>query len=167
VPVYIHPGIPSTLMLPAYEDFGYSLAGPILGFAADVALHTMRLIYSGLFDRCPNLQIVLGHLGEGLPFWLPRLDFAFLTPWVDQKPGIQPKPSDYLKSNFIITTSGIFFQPALVCAMLALGTDRIAFAVDYPYEQTGEALQFLKEAPISDADKEKIAHLNAEKLFNL
>jgi 5-carboxyvanillate decarboxylase len=167
VPVYIHPGMPSTLMLGAFQDYGYPLAGPILGFAADVALHTMRLIYSGLFDQYPRLQIILGHLGEGLPYWLPRLDFAFVKPWVGQKPNIQRRPSDYLKDNFTITTSGIFFQPALMCALLALGADRIAFAVDYPYESTEEALHFLKEAPICDADKEKIAHLNAERVFKL
>jgi 5-carboxyvanillate decarboxylase len=167
VPVYIHPGMPSTLMLGAFQDYGYPLAGPILGFAADVSLHTMRLIYSGLFDKFPRLQVILGHLGEGLPYWLPRLDFAFVKPWVGQKPTIQRKPSDYLKNNFTITTSGIFFQPALMCACLALGADRISFAVDYPYESTEEALHFLKEAPVADADKEKIAHLNAEKLFKL
>jgi 5-carboxyvanillate decarboxylase len=166
-PVYIHPGIPSTLMLSAFEDYGYSLAGPILGFAADVSLHTMRLIYSGVFDAYPDLQVILGHLGEGLPFWLPRLDFAFLKPWVGDKPNLQRKPSDYLKTNFMITTSGIFFQPALLCACFALGADRISFAVDYPYESTGEALQFMKESPISDEDKAKIYHKNAEKLFKL
>ena len=137
------------------------------GFAADVSLHTMRLIYSGLFDKYPKLQVILGHLGEGLPYWLPRLDFAFLKPWVGSRPNIQRKPSEYLKNNFIVTTSGIFFQPALMCAFLALGADRISFAVDYPYESTQEAPHFLKEAPIADADKEKIAHLNAEKLFKL
>ncbi len=166
-PVYIHPGMPSKLMLGAYEDYGYSLAGPILGFAADVALHTMRLIYSGLFDKYPKLQIILGHLGEGLPYWLPRLDFAFLKPWVGKRPNIQRKPSDYLKANFTITTSGIFFQPSLLCACLALGADRIAFAVDYPYESTEEALHFMQESPICDADKDKIYHLNAEKLFKI
>jgi 2,3-dihydroxybenzoate decarboxylase len=127
----------------------------------------MRLIYSGLFDKYPKLQVILGHLGEGLPYWLPRLDFVFLKPWVGQKPNIQRKPSDYLKANFMITTSGIFFQPALLCACLALGADRIAFAVDYPYEPTEEALHFMKEAPICDEDKEKIYHRNAERLFKL
>jgi len=167
VPIYIHPSIPSTKMLPAYEDYGYSLAGPVLGFAADLAVHTMRLIYCGLFDKYPKLQIILGHLGEGLPYWLPRLDFAFVKPWVGNKPSLQRKPSDYLKTNFIVTTSGIFFQPALLCASLALGIDRITFAIDYPYEDTEEALRFMREAPLADSDKEKIYHTTADRLFHL
>ncbi len=167
VPVYIHPSIPSTRILTAYEDYGYSLAGPVLGFAADMAVHTMRLIYCGLFDKYPKLQIILGHLGEGLPFWLPRLDFAFVKSWVGEKPHLQRKPSEYLKTNFTVTTSGIFFQPALLCASLALGIDRITFAVDYPYEDTEEALHFMREAPLAEADKEKIYHANADRLFHL
>jgi 5-carboxyvanillate decarboxylase len=166
-PIYLHPNIPSSAILKPYADYGYSLAGPALGFAAETALHVMRLIYSGLFDKYPKLQIILGHLGEGLPFWLPRLDFSWLKSWVGERPAIKKKPSEYLKTNFIITTSGIFFQPALICACLALGADKIAFAVDYPYEDTKQALQFMKEAPICDSDKEKIYSLNAAKLFKL
>ena len=168
VPVYIHPIVPSTSILKPFSDYGYPLAGPILGFAFDVALHVMRLIYSGLFDRYPDLKIILGHLGEGLPYWLPRLDFYWEKKWMGSKrPPISARPSDYLKRNFTVTTSGIFFQPALMCSYLALGAERIAFAVDYPYEDIGEALQCIKEAPFCDTDKEKIYHLNAEKLFKL
>lgn len=166
-PIYLHPAIPSTAILKPYADYGLPLAGPVLGFAADLTLHIMRLIYSGLFDRYPKLKIILGHLGEGLPFWLQRLDFYWLKKWVQERPTIEKKPSEYLKTNFTITTSGMFFQPAFICSYLALGADRIAFAVDYPYEDTEEALQFMKEAPICDSDKEKICHLNAERLFNL
>jgi len=167
VPIYLHPTIPSTAILKPYADYGFPLYGPVLGFAADLVLHTMRLIYSGLFDRYPKLKIILGHMGEGLPFWLSRLDFFWLRPWVEGKPAIERKPSEYIKSNFTITTSGMFFQPALICACLALGADKITFAVDYPYEDTEEALRFMKEAPICDSDKEKIYHLNAERLFKL
>jgi 2,3-dihydroxybenzoate decarboxylase len=167
VPIYLHPIAPSTSILEPYAEYGFPLAGPILGFAADVSLHVMRLIYGGLFDQYPNLKIILGHLGEGLPYWFPRLDFYWHKKWVGKGPGIKRKPSDYLKDNFMITTSGIFFQPAFMCAFLAMGADKIAFAVDYPYEQNREALAFMKEAPICDEDKEKIYHLNAEKLFKL
>jgi len=167
VPVYLHPIAPSTQILKPYADYGFPLAGPILGFAADVSLHVMRLIYSGLFDKYPNLKLLLGHLGEGLPYWLPRLDFYWKKSWTGDKPPIDSKPSDYLKNNFTMTTSGIFFQPALMCAYLALSADNIAFAVDYPYEDNSEALQFMKEAPMSDTDKEKIYHTNVEKLFKL
>jgi 5-carboxyvanillate decarboxylase len=166
-PIYIHPAMPSTKILGGYEDYGFPLAGPILGFAADVSLHTMRLIYAGLFDKFPKLQLILGHLGEGLPYWLPRLDFAFLKPWVQDKPKIDRKPSEYLCNNVYITTSGIFFQPALICAALAMGVDRIMFAVDYPNEQDQEALHFMNEAPFTPSEKEKMLHGNAEKLFNI
>jgi len=167
VPIYLHPTTPSAAILKPYADYGFPLYGPVLGFAADVALHTMRLIYSGLFDRYPKLQIILGHMGEGLPYWLSRLDFFWLRPWVEAKPAIERKPSDYIKTNFTITTSGMFFQPALICAYLALGADKITFAVDYPYEDNEEAVQFMKETLICDSDKEKIYHLNAERLFKL
>jgi 5-carboxyvanillate decarboxylase len=167
VPIYIHPEVPPAEILKYYEKYGFALAGPILGYAADVALHTMRLIYSGLFDRYPKLKIILGHLGEGLPFWLNRIDFFWLKKWVGGKPPIEKRPSDYIKDNFLITTSGMSFQPAFMCAFLALGADRIAFAVDYPYEESEEAIKFMNEAPICDSDKEKIYHLNTERFFKL
>ena len=167
VPIYLHPTIPSKDMLKPYDDYGWLLTGPVLGFAADLALHTMRLIFSGLFDKYPKLKIILGHMGEGLPFWLFRLDFFWLRSNVREKPALERKPSEYIKTNFTITTSGMFFQPALICAYLALGADKITFAVDYPHEENEKALQFMKEAPICDSDKEKIYHLNAESLFRL
>jgi len=168
VPIYLHPIIPSTAILKPYADYGAPLAGPVLGFTADLVLHTMRLIYSGLFDRYPKLKIILGHLGEGLPYWLFRIDFYWLKSVGEtRRPAIEKKPSEYIKANFTVTTSGMFFQPALMCAYLALGADKIAFAVDYPYEDSKEAMQFMKEAPICDSDKEKIYHLNTERLFKL
>ncbi len=169
VPLFIHPYIPSPGMIKPYLDYGMALAGPVLGFGAEVALHAMRLIYSGVFDRYPRLKIILGHQGEGLPFWLWRLDFF----WMKQehgaanKPKCERKPTDYIKDNFIINTSGLFFQPALLCSYLALGADRITFAVDHPYEEDKLGAQFIESAPICDADKEKICHLNAEKLFKI
>lgn len=165
VPIYLHPAIPSKDMLKPYADYG--LSGPVLGFAADLALHTMRLIFSGMLDTYPKLKIILGHMGEGLPFWLSRIDFAWLRPNLREKLAIERRPSEYIKTNFTITTSGMFFQPALICAYLALGADKITFAVDYPHEENEKALQFMKEAPICDSDKEKIYHLNAERLFKL
>ncbi len=106
-------------------------------------------------------------MGEGLPFWLTRMDAYWIKPWKGQKPRIAKRPSDYVKSNFIITFSGMFFMPAFLCAYLAMGADRIAFAVDYPYEKTEEAVKFITQAPIPDEDKEKICYSNAVKLFKL
>ena len=175
VPIYLHPGMPPTSILKPYVDYGTAFLH--YAFDAELALHVLRLIHSGLFDKYPKLQMIIGHMGEGLPFWLSRLDIAWRAkekkPAVEtnftfiQKPGIEKKTSEYLKTNFTITTSGVFFQPALICACLAVGVDKIAFAVDYPMVDTQDALQFMKEAPICDSDKEKIYHLNAERLFKL
>lgn len=168
VPIYLHPEIPSTSILKGYaDDYGFELAGPPHGYAADVALHSMRLIYSGLFDKYPKLEMILGHMGEGLPFWLTRMDAYWIKPWKGKKPRIEKRPSDYVKANFTITISGMFFVPAFICAYLALGADRIAFAVDYPYERTEEAVRFIKEAPISDLDKERIGYSNAARLLRI
>ncbi len=168
VPIYIHPEIPSSSILKGYaEDYGFELAGPPHGYAAEVSLHAMRLIYSGLFDRYPRLNIILGHMGEGLPFWLSRMDAYWIKPWKGTKPRIEKKPSDYVKSNFIVTISGMFYFPAFMCAYLGMGPDRIAFAVDYPYEKNEQAVRFMNEIPISEADKEKICYANAARLLKL
>jgi 2,3-dihydroxybenzoate decarboxylase len=168
VPIYLHPEIPSTSILKGYaDDYGFELAGPPHGYAADVALHSMRLIYSGLFDKYPKLQIIVGHMGEGLPFWLTRMDAYWIKPWKGKKPRIEKRPSDYVKRNFTITISGMFFVPAFMCAYLGMGADRIAFAVDYPYERSEEAVRFIKELPISDLDKEKISYGNAARLLGI
>ena len=168
VPIYLHPEIPSTSILKGYaDDYGFELAGPPHGYGADLALHSMRLIYSGLFDEHPKLKMILGHMGEGLPFWLTRMDAYWIKPWKGKKPRIEKRPSEYVKTNFTITISGMFFVPAFLCSYLALGADRIAFAVDYPYERTEEAVRFIKEAPISDLDKEKICYSNAARLLRI
>jgi 5-carboxyvanillate decarboxylase len=166
VPVYLHPGTPSTAILSGYSGYGQSLWGSPFGFGADASLHAMRLILSGLFDTFPKLKLVLAHMGEGLPFWLHRIDLEFYRPnYV--KPNIKKRPSDYIKDNCIITTSGMFFEPAFLCAYLALGADKIAFAVDYPYEQSKEGVGFINGLPICDPDKEKVFHVTAEKLLKL
>jgi 2,3-dihydroxybenzoate decarboxylase len=168
VPIYLHPEIPSTSILKGYaEDYGFELAGPPHGYGADLALHSMRLIYSGLFDKYPKLKMIVGHMGEGLPFWLTRMDAYWIKPWKGKKPRIEKRPSDYVKTNFTITISGMFFVPAFLCAYLGLGADRIVFAVDYPYERTEEAVRFIKEVPISDLDRERICYLNAAKLLKI
>ncbi len=163
VPVYLQPATPSTAILKGYIDYGFPFAGPALGFAADVSLHVMRLIYSGLFDAYPRLKIILGHMGEGLPFFLFRID-EFYTALAGK---LKKKPSQYIKDNFFITTSGMFFQPARICSYLSLGPERIAFAIDYPPENSQLAVKFIKEAPICDSDKEKICHGNVEALLKL
>jgi 5-carboxyvanillate decarboxylase len=169
VPLYIHPRQPSPDMIKPYLTYP-ELASPAWGFAAETGLHAMRLICSGVFDKYPNLKIILGHLGEALPWWLWRLDSRWVVVGREESataPRAMKKPSQYIKDNFYVTTSGMFWHPALQCCYSALGADRILFAVDHPYESSKDAVQFMDTASICDGDKEKIYHLNAEKLLGL
>jgi 2,3-dihydroxybenzoate decarboxylase len=164
VPIYLHPASPPD-MIKAFATYPM-LTGSIWGFGADTGLGIMRLIFSGVFDKYPHLKIILGHMGEALPFWLWRIDNRWQR--IDAtKRRLTKKPSHYFKENIFVTTSGVFSVPPLLCTCLELGSDRILFAVDYPYESNVNAVQFIDTAPICDSDKEKICHLNAEKLLGL
>ena len=166
VPIYIHARLPSNQMVKAY--LGYpGLALAFWGYGAETSLHAVRLICSGVFEKYPKLKIVLGHLGEGLPFWLWRLDRRWKAGAGGSDQGYSRIPSEYFRDNFYITTSGNFWFPALQECMLAIGADRILFAVDYPFESSREGAQFVDALPISYADKEKIAYQNAAKLLKL
>ncbi len=169
VPISLHPSIPSPDMVKPYADYGFLLAGPTLGFIAETSLHAMRLILGGVFDEFPGLKIILGHMGEGLPFWLSRIDYLWESQGLQSEFGkkLSKKPSDYIRDNFATTISGMLFLPAFTCALMALGADRIAFAVDAPFEDYRQAVRFMDSLPISDSDREKIYHQNAEKLFEL
>ena len=164
VPIYLHPRAPQPAMIEPYLKYPM-LAGDMIGFAAAVSLHALRLISSGLFEKFPNLKIILGHLGEALPYWLWRIDNIY-----DRNPVAEKLPksmSEYFKENFYISTSGMCFQPPFLCAYEALGADRILFSVDYPRESNETAVQFIDSLPIPDNDKQKILHLNAKKVFSL
>ncbi|HHJ15638.1 MAG TPA: amidohydrolase [Gammaproteobacteria bacterium] len=169
VPVYLHPNTPSPQMAEPYLDYG--LAGPGWGFAAETGLHAVRLILSGLLDACPGTRIILGHMGEGLPFWLHRLDSRFdLFARADRTGRVKrlrKKPGDYIRDNFLITTSGMPWPPALMLAREVMGPDRIMFAIDYPYESSREAVRAMDEAPLSREDRTKIYSQNATRLFRL
>jgi len=167
VPIYIHPREPSTEMIKPYQEYP-ALTRALWGFAAEAGLHAVRLIFGGVFDEFPRLKIILGHLGESLPFWVWRLD----NQWDHEKklPGakqIQRQPGEYLKQNFFITTSGMFWHPALQFAITVMGVERVLFAVDYPYESSEVAVAAIDSLPVDTADRERIYHLNAEKLLRL
>jgi len=162
--VYIHPRAPGPAMREAYKR--YQLEHAIWGYAVEVGLHAVKLLMSGVFDRWPKLRVVIGHMGENIPYALYRLDwmhghFSF------DRPKLQLTPSEYFKRNFWITTSGVNWAPALKFCIEVLGADRILWAVDYPYQETVEATKWLDDAPISAQDKAKIFQLNAEKVFKL
>jgi 5-carboxyvanillate decarboxylase len=166
VPIYLHARLPSPQMIKAYMGYpGLALA--FWGYGAETSLHAVRLICSGIFDKYPNLQIILGHLGEALPYWLWRLDRRWAAGAGGSDKGLSKTPSGYFRDNFYVTTSGNFWFPPLQECMLATGADRILFAVDYPFESSREGVQFIDNTPISQADKEKISFRNAEKLLKL
>ncbi len=163
VPVYLHPKEPPPGLSKFFAPYA-ALSAPMWGFSVDASLHAMRLICSGLFDEYPKLKIILGHLGEGIPFWLWRID----NRWLKDRHSVPKKPpGEYFRNNFLVTTSGMFSDAALQCVHQTLGADRILFAVDYPFESNEEAVSFLDAAPLSGADKEKICHANAEELLSL
>ncbi|HEX6519085.1 MAG TPA: amidohydrolase family protein [Streptosporangiaceae bacterium] len=165
-PIYLHPRSPARPMAPAFKKYG--LETGIWGFQAEVGLHALRLICGGIFDRFPRLRIVLGHLGEGLPYWLYRLDYMHpVRASYHTRPGLSLKPSEYIKQNFAITTSGMNWAPVLRFCIEAVGADNIMFAIGYPYQTTEAAVSFLDQAEISDEDRRKIYHRNAERIFGI
>jgi len=169
VPVYLHPRGPSPDIVKPYLTYPILLSN-VFGFGAETSLHVLRLICSGLFDEYTKLKIILGHLGEGLPFFLWRLKdhrWDKVNMPNPLSPHTKREISYYVKNNLYVTTSGNFFVPALLCTIMALGVDRIMFAVDYPMESPKAAVAFIESAPICDLDKEKIFHLNAERILKL
>jgi predicted TIM-barrel fold metal-dependent hydrolase len=163
-PIYLHPRAPSDGMAAPFDDF--RLEGAIWGYAAETATHALRLMLSGTLDRFPRLQLVLGHMGEALPFWMWRLDFM-------GAPGARPgrrnqlRPSEYLKRNFHVTTSGVEDPRVLRLCIDQLGVERVMWAIDHPYQPTAPAVAFLDAAPLSDAERALVAHGNAERVFRI
>ena len=172
VPIYIHAKMPPADMIKPYLPYP-ALASAMAGFAAEAYLHAMRLICSGVFDKYPRLRIILGHMGEAIPFWMWRIDSRYLSE-INGDPAsakfyeyLQRNPSEYFINNFYVTTSGMFWNPVLEFVCSVLGAEKVLFAIDYPYESSRAAVEFMDTSTISDADKEKICHLNAEKLLKL
>lgn len=165
-PIYIHPRNPAPAMLEPY--LSRHLEAGILGFAADVALHTVALITAGAFDRFPNLKIVIGHGGEGIPYMLYRIDYMQRV--VREGRGLKKlrqRPSDYMKQNVYITSSGMAWEPAIKFAQENLGVERVLYAMDYPYEADKSEVIAMDNMDISDADKKKFFQTNAETVFKL
>ena len=169
VPLYIHPNTPSPAMIAPFLPRG--LDGAVYGFAVETGLHLLRIIFAGVFDRFPKLRIVVGHLGEGLPFWLFRLDFMHASMVKARRyEGAQPlkrRPSDYLRENVWITTSGMQWAPAILFCQQVLGIDRVLYAMDYPYQFVPEEVKVTDELPISETDRDRLYQQNAREVFKL
>jgi predicted TIM-barrel fold metal-dependent hydrolase len=166
VPIYLHPAIPNQTVVETYFD-GYRsndypiLMGAVWGFTVETATHALRLILSGVFQEYPQLKIILGHLGETLPFLLWRLEWTYHN--LTKKVGI----AECFRSHFYVTTSGNFSQPALICTVMELGADRILFAVDWPFNSNVEGIEFVRAASIKPEDKSKIFSGNAAALLRV
>ena len=165
VPFYLHPRNPLP-GLAMYEGHPW-LLGPTWAFGVETATHALRLMGSGLFDKYPRLQIILGHLGEGLPYSMWRVDNRNSWMNLPHRCPTKRKMSEYFCSNFHLTTAGNFRTQTLIDAMLEIGVDRIMFSTDYPFEEVGDSALWFDAAPIAEPDRLKIGRLNAIKLFKL
>jgi uncharacterized protein len=167
VPIYLHPTPPPKPVIEAsYGGFAPIVtdlfAGPGWGWHIETAIHVIRIILGGTFDRYPGLQLVVGHMGETLPFMLQRLDVMPMAMTKLSRP-----ISSYLRENIHYTFSGFNFTPTFLDLLLQVGVDRIMFSADYPYSSMSQARAFLDQLPVSSADRERIAHGNAERLLGL
>jgi len=169
VPIYIHPNTPPPAMIAPFLARG--LDGAVFGFAVETGLHLLRIIVAGVFDRFPKLKIAVGHLGEGLPFWLFRLDYMHRSMVMSQRYAgagpLQKKVSDYLKENVWITTSGMQWAPAILFCMQVLGPERVLYAMDYPYQFVPEEVKVTDELAVGEAERKLVYQTNAERLFRL
>jgi 2,3-dihydroxybenzoate decarboxylase len=147
------------------------LDGAVFGFAVETALHALRLVVSGVFDRFPALRIVLGHLGEGLPYWLSRIDFmhgaSVRSGRYASQPKLERKASDYLKDSFYYTTSGMAWTPPIRYVQEVMGMDRLMYAMDYPYQFIPEEVNVTDALPIAYEDHKAFYQTNAERVFKL
>lgn len=167
VPLYMHPNLPPKAVHDAYYSglpgrTGSFLESGVMGWHAELGIHIFRLVFSGTFDRHPKLKIIIGHLGEFLPFTLDRADRSVL-----EHGGFDRRPSTIITKHVWITTSGCFAYPPFLNALLTFGADRILFSVDYPYSANASGRTFLDNLPVSEDDKAKICHGNADRLLNL
>jgi len=158
VPIYLHPAAP---MMTQLRTYGLSLAGAAFGFGVETATAMMRLVLSGAFDAFPKLKVILGHYGEGLSFLMQRIDHPFVRPHIkasdpEAVPELKRLPSDYLRDNMLVTTSGNYLPAAFYCTRDALGADKILLATDYPYEEMDECVTFVESLGLSQDEKEGI-----------
>ncbi len=166
VPIYLHPSVPLAAVMDAYykdyvKDFPMVIRAA-WGFTVETATHAIRLVLGGVFDAYPRLKIVLGHLGETLPFLVWRVDQAL------SRPGAKALSfREVFCGHFYITTSGNFSNPALLCCVMEMGIERILFAVDWPFVANKPAVDWMQTVPLRDEDKVKILSSNAKRLFRL
>jgi uncharacterized protein len=168
VPIYLHPTLPPKAVEDAYfgglpGQTGFFLSTAAWGWHVETGTHCLRLILSGLFDRFPKLNIIIGHMGEDLPFSIARAEGVLAR----ETTHLKRKVGEYFQEHFYITTSGYFTVPPFLCTMQVVGADRILFSVDYPYSPNTVGRKFLDALPVSQQDLAKISYGNAERLLKL
>ncbi len=168
VPIYLHPAPPPAAVHEVYfsglePEVAAGLAGAGWGWHAECGMHVLRMVVGGVFERFPDLQLIVGHMGEGIPFHLDRIE-TMLSPLVRHH---NLTVGETLRRNLHITTSGYNTTTPLLCALMAFGADRVLFSVDHPFADSVAATTFLREAPISAPDRAKLAHRNAEALLKI
>jgi predicted TIM-barrel fold metal-dependent hydrolase len=168
VPIYLHPAPPPAPVADAYYAgfspfVSFTFSTSAWGWHVETAVHVLRMVLAGVFDRFPRLQVVVGHLGEALPFMLARTSNR-LPP---QETGLPRHVQEYVREHVHLSISGFFFVPPFLNTLLEFGVDRLLFSVDHPFSSNREGRAFLDSLPISPADREKIAHGNAERLLRL
>lgn len=166
VPFYLHPRNPLPKDAAIYEGHRW-LMGPTWAFGQETAVHALRLMGSGLFDAYPKLNVILGHMGEGLPYSMWRIDNHNKWMREQNRYPAKRKIADYFRENFYLTTSGNFRSQTLIDAMLEIGADRILFSADWPFENIDHASDWFDAAPIAEGDRHKIGRHNAWSLFKL
>ncbi|HEY7486909.1 MAG TPA: amidohydrolase family protein [Streptosporangiaceae bacterium] len=168
-PVYLHPTGPSRGLIKPLLEAG--IDGAIFGFGVETGTHLLRIIVAGVFDRFPNLKLVVGHLGEALPFWMYRLDYMHnATVRANRYESMKPlarKPSEYLRENVWVTTSGMAWGPAIMFCREVLGADHVLYSMDYPYEYELDEVRVHDQLPIGFEEKKALFQTNAEKVFGL
>lgn len=169
VPIYLHPNTPSPQMIEPFLKRGLDAA--VYGFACETGLHALRLMVAGLFDRFPKLQIILGHCGEALPYWLYRIDYMHshisVTKRYEHVHPLKRRARDYLRENFIYTNSGVGWNPPVMFIRDVIGPDRIMYAMDYPWQFVPSEVGELDTLPMSDEDKKLFFEDNARRIFRI
>jgi 2,3-dihydroxybenzoate decarboxylase len=169
LPIYLHPNTPPKAMIAPMLEAG--LDGALFGFGVETGMHALRMIVMGVFDRFPSLKVIIGHMGEALPYWQYRLDFmhgaTVRSQRYDFMRPLRKKPSEYLRDNFYITNSGVAWAPAIRFAQQTVGEDNVLYAMDYPYQQGAEEVVALDAMDMALPLKRKFFQTNAETVFGL
>jgi 2,3-dihydroxybenzoate decarboxylase/5-carboxyvanillate decarboxylase len=164
--IYIHPRAASDTLKGPLQDYGMDSA--MWGYGVEVGTHVVRMMAAGVFDQFPKLRICIGHMGEAIPFWIWRITFMnSRAQGIDRAPQTKLTMEEYFRRNFVVTTSGVEDHLALEYTIRKLGIDKVLWAIDYPYQPTKPAVEFMDSAPVSEAERAKLYHKNAERVFHI